>query len=479
MQVLQQLKESGQKSDPTDPNGPDIDTKIDELKHSIRRAETAKLKAEARIECLRHGGVNVDEWLQEAETLSVQDMPRSASSLSVRTDASGAGEHPSSDSFYDSDGDGGSDLTTVERPGTRNAPQQEEETTQEERQRHDSEEVDALLEQEKQRIEQLTAGWDDPTAVDWANEEKDEPVVEPQEPPAPVQQIYNCTALYSYTAQNPDELSIVESEQLDVVGEGDGDGWLRARNYRGEEGFVPQNYLDVEREPDTTSGLSSQGPTLVQQISFSSIDYTIDSHEAVDHDTSDVEQYCIALYDYDAKGDEELTILEGDIVKVLRKEPHDVDDGWWEGELRGSRGLFPSLIVEPCAPDGSPLTPQEDVTPPSSAPPVFTPPEVPEFLLEQEAAQLLSNETFDAKSEENEESQSGFVINLSKGQKEHYGSQFDEDDDKSEPPGIVGFWETRRAVGSCSGSYYTKWKGRSWIGSCTNRYYRGNANGRS
>lgn len=34
--------------------------------------------------------VNVDEFLQEIETLSVQDMPRSASSLSVRTDASGA-----------------------------------------------------------------------------------------------------------------------------------------------------------------------------------------------------------------------------------------------------------------------------------------------------------------------------------------------------------------------------------------------------
>lgn len=81
-------------------------------------------------------------------------------------------------------------------------------------------------------------------------------------------------------------MSIVESEQLDVVGEGDGDGWLRARNYRGEEGYVPQNYLDVEREPDTTSGLSSQGPGLVQQISFSSVDYTIDDHDAVDPDAN-------------------------------------------------------------------------------------------------------------------------------------------------------------------------------------------------
>lgn len=71
-----------------------------------------------------------------------------------------------------------------------------------------------------------------------------------------------------------------------MVGEGDGDGWLRARNYRGEEGFVPQNYLDVERETEVTPGLSSQGPLLVQQISFTSIDYTIDDHEAVDPDAN-------------------------------------------------------------------------------------------------------------------------------------------------------------------------------------------------
>lgn len=171
----------------------------------------------------------------------------------------------------------------------------------------------------------------------------------------------------------------MESEQLDVVGEGDGDGWLRARNYRGEEGFVPQNYLDVEREPTpVTGGLTSHGPGLVTQISFSSVDYTIDDHDAVDPDahlhavepieTINKEQapadddqltnYCIALYDYDATCDEELTFMEGDVLKIIRTEPHDVDDGWWEGEFQGHKGIFPSLVVEPCAPDGAPLTPQ-------------------------------------------------------------------------------------------------------------------------
>lgn len=68
-----------------------METKIEELKQTIRKAETCKVKAEARIECLRAGGVNVDEWLKEAETLNVQEIQRSTSSLSVRTDASGVG----------------------------------------------------------------------------------------------------------------------------------------------------------------------------------------------------------------------------------------------------------------------------------------------------------------------------------------------------------------------------------------------------
>lgn len=41
---------------------------------------------------------------------------------------------------------------------------------------------------------------------------------------------------FSHTtqAQNPDELTIVENEELELMGEGDGDGWVQARNYKGE-----------------------------------------------------------------------------------------------------------------------------------------------------------------------------------------------------------------------------------------------------
>lgn len=76
-------------SDPDDPNGPDLETKIDDIRETIRKSETEKCKAEAVIECLRDGDVNVDEWLQDIENLpTTVDMARSASSVSIKTDVS-------------------------------------------------------------------------------------------------------------------------------------------------------------------------------------------------------------------------------------------------------------------------------------------------------------------------------------------------------------------------------------------------------
>lgn len=237
------------------------------------------------------------------------------------------------------------------------------------------------------------------------------------------------------------------------MGEGDGDGWLRARNYRGEEGYVPHNYLDVEREQSGTS------PGLTNQISFSSVDYTIENEdEAVPEPAAKVKEespekiqqpspvqpqekteeqpvsYCCALYDYDGEGEEELTFEECQVIKVISKCAHSVDDGWWRGELEGRIGNFPSLVVEECNEFGDPLSNQWDVTPPCSAPPVFTPPDIPEFAVSEVSVT-------DATSPEDEHDEvaeapaskqavankrAGFEMEMSPVQHEQYGAQFGE-----------------------------------------------------
>ncbi|XP_068126094.1 SH3 domain-containing kinase-binding protein 1-like isoform X3 [Hyperolius riggenbachi] len=49
----------------------------------------------------------------------------------------------------------------------------------------------------------------------------------------------------------------------------------------------------------------------------------------------------IVEFDYKAQHDDELTIVAGEIITKIKKE----DGGWWEGELKGRRGLFPDNFV--------------------------------------------------------------------------------------------------------------------------------------
>ncbi|KAJ8736850.1 hypothetical protein PYW07_000121 [Mythimna separata] len=473
--------------DPNDPNGPELDVRLDELRSSIRRSEISKAKYESRLECLRVSGAPVDEWLKEVDLLAVTEpLPRSSSLLSVRTDASGAADQPSSDSFYDSDnteGEGTSASASASAAVASSSHQRTASGSQGEDE-HD-EDVDALLEEDRMRIEQLTVGWDDPTQVSW---DEGEAAIADQVAPVPVAPLYKCTALYSYTAQNPDELSIIESEQLEVVGEGDGDGWLRARNYRGEEGYVPHNYLDVDREQPCSS---TGAPGLVTQISFSSVDYTVEGEDADVVQSPDQisvisapvakpeepkaeEQpqaesfvaewpstgpaavpeaakvapksdlptlgHCFALYDYDAECPDELNLEEGQIIRIVSRNAHDVDDGWWRGEANGVVGNFPSLIVEECDENGEPLSGGEEWPPLSSAPPVFaspphTPPEAaaPEDQIENDNNNTKGAAPPDAPPPppppdlgDSMDSQPDFSFNLelSRNQQEHYGTQF-------------------------------------------------------
>ncbi|CAG9818242.1 unnamed protein product [Phaedon cochleariae] len=52
----------------------------------------------------------------------------------------------------------------------------------------------------------------------------------------------------------------------------------------------------------------------------------------------------VAIYDYYADKDDELSFQESSVIYILKKN----DDGWWEGVMDGITGLFPGNYVEPC-----------------------------------------------------------------------------------------------------------------------------------
>lgn len=61
--------------------------------------------------------------------------------------------------------------------------------------------------------------------------------------------------------------------------------------------------------------------------------------------------YVRALYDYEGQADEELSFSEGAVIRLLSRDTQ-TDDGFWEGELNGRVGVFPSVLVEDLTENG-------------------------------------------------------------------------------------------------------------------------------
>ena len=133
-----------------------------------------------------------------------------------------------------------------------------------------------------------------------------------------------AVALYSYTAQNDEELNVAEGDELEIV-ESDKEGWTRVKNAAyGVSGIVPTNYLKI-----TTS-------SPVKQIShLGDIPPTLSSGP----------QYVVAVYDYDASDEGEISYKAGDQIEVIEA---DKAEEWWEGKVSrtGETGSFQILFTQ-------------------------------------------------------------------------------------------------------------------------------------
>lgn len=60
-----------------------------------------------------------------------------------------------------------------------------------------------------------------------------------------------------------------------------------------------------------------------------------------------VEEKYVAMYNFEGKDEECLTLKEGDVVVVTNKN----DSGWWTGSLDGKTGVFPGSYVKEVPPE--------------------------------------------------------------------------------------------------------------------------------
>uniref|UniRef100_A0A7N8YCB2 F-BAR and double SH3 domains protein 2-like n=1 Tax=Mastacembelus armatus TaxID=205130 RepID=A0A7N8YCB2_9TELE len=262
----------------------ELETKMEVARQSLRRAETVKVKAEARLDLLRQAGVAVETWLKSAMNQVMEELENERwNNLSTH------------------------DPSLSVRLGTADLEREDEEEME------DSGEV-------------LDDSSSSPSST-----LKNYPLT--------------CKVLYSYKASQPDELTIEEQEILEVIDDGDMEDWVKAKNRSGQVGYVPEKYLQL---PSSNSLLSMlQSLAALDARSHSSSNSTEPETElptsSVNGDSSVA--FAKALYDYAGQTDDELSFPEGAIIRILSRETHE-DDGFWEGEFNGVVGVFPAVLVE-------------------------------------------------------------------------------------------------------------------------------------
>ncbi|KAI0238078.1 Protein nervous wreck [Lamellibrachia satsuma] len=205
-----------------------------------------------------------------------------------------------------------------------------------------------------------------------------------------------CMSLYDFQASNADELNLKENEYLELVGDGDGDGWVRARNADGKVGYIPENYIQVVDDQsevvdetevivdsDSESAANQQakpqsplatGTTGSGGSAYSATDYEV-QETVMSPSVSREGPWAIAIYDYRATCEDELSFREGQRIRLMTKDENGVDDGFWQGEIDGKVGVFPSLVViEEVNVDDHDLV-KKICSPDRPDHPAFTPPE--------------------------------------------------------------------------------------------------------
>lgn len=142
---------------------------------------------------------------------------------------------------------------------------------------------------------------------------------------------------YDYEKAEDNEIELREGEYVTGIEMVDKDWWLGS-NTRGERGLFPSNYvelLDDKPQNSISSDLHvGESEADIQQPRVESMAPLASS--------SANGPIAIALYDYEAAEDNELSFPEGAEISHIEFP----DDDWWFGKYHNKEGLFPANYVQ-------------------------------------------------------------------------------------------------------------------------------------
>jgi len=152
-----------------------------------------------------------------------------------------------------------------------------------------------------------------------------------------------ATVLYDYEAAEDNEISLVEGQVVTDIDMVD-DDWWAGRNSGGETGLFPSNYVELmegeaeeahHEEPAAPSIPAGRPVPEPEPHHEPEPEPEPEAHGGTGHKA-------VAIYDYEAAEENELSFPEGAIIENIEFP----DDDWWAGHYKGKEGLFPANYVE-------------------------------------------------------------------------------------------------------------------------------------
>ncbi|XP_031664288.1 F-BAR and double SH3 domains protein 2 isoform X2 [Oncorhynchus kisutch] len=278
---------------PSEQNCSELELKMEAARENLRRAETVKLKAEARLALLREAGITVETWLKSAMNQVMEELEneRWANLNTHDPSLSGTADLEREDEELEDSGEVLDDSSSIPSCTLRNYP-----LTCKVLYSYKASQPDELTIEEQEVLEVI----DDGDMEDWVKAR-------------------NRTSQVGYVPEKylqlPSSNSLLSMLQALAA--------LDARSHSSSNSTEPELLESELPTPGTPS---------------------------VNGDSSSV-CFAKALYDYAGQTDEELSFPEGAIIRVLSRETHE-DDGFWEGEFNGAVGVFPAVLVEDLLTEG-------------------------------------------------------------------------------------------------------------------------------